>query len=267
MRTNHRPLQFLSLALVLAAGAVAPATAQDCCDDWDEPFICHLEVTHGADASRPGDDVDVVELRSGEKADLRITAFDQRGRVYPGDEIRYNVVDAGDCGRLVSWDAVSSQVLRVHARGRDGSCELTLRVPGNRNLDQRLQIYVDRRAPSEPAGAESEAHEVAERLYLAVLGREADARGLADAVAAIRAGRTEAVVSDMFRSREFAEKRSNLDARQLLDSLYRGLLGRPSDDVAERTFLARLVRNQRVDVVMGILASDEFRDDVARAVD
>jgi hypothetical protein len=97
---------------------------------------------------------------------------------------------------------------------------------------------------------------LAERLYRAILGREADDEGLQNAASEIQFGNLDRLVQTLTYSNEFGDARLNFE--QLLDQLYQGLLGR-SPDPAAKAHLARMQqRGGYIEVVKTILNSEEF---------
>jgi hypothetical protein len=100
--------------------------------------------------------------------------------------------------------------------------------------------------------------DVAARLYVALLGRDADPEGLRNASAQIRAGRTASLVSGMTTSQEFRTLQNRLSSTELLDQIYRGLLGRRPDTAARTAYLGRLEDGDVAGVVLDLVGSEEF---------
>lgn len=111
--------------------------------------------------------------------------------------------------------------------------------------------------PSIPA---DQAGTVAGRLYLAVLGREADAPGLRGATSEIQRGRINNQVAAMVGSAEFREGTQQRPAADILQQFYRGLLGRNPDPAGTNAFLPRLGRGEYTGVILEMLGSSEFRE-------
>jgi hypothetical protein len=105
----------------------------------------------------------------------------------------------------------------------------------------------------------AEAEVVAARLYVAVLGREGDPGGLRSAAAQIERGNLDAQVDSMLNSREFRRRRTEPEARQMLDQFYQGLLGRRPDATGARAYIPMLRDGQYADVLVALINSTEFR--------
>lgn len=116
--------------------------------------------------------------------------------------------------------------------------------------------------PQTPVASDvpGDATSVGRRLYLGVLGREADPGGLAGAVADIQRGRVSAVVDAFLASDEFRTVERRKSASQLLDQFYRGLLQRAPDQGGIQMYESRVARRQYADVIMALVSSDEFRN-------
>jgi hypothetical protein len=99
---------------------------------------------------------------------------------------------------------------------------------------------------------------VAQRLYSGLLGRDADPEGLRNAAAQIRAGKLDDLVANMTQSQEFRSISQRLSPSDLLDQIYRGLLGRGADTAARTAYLPRLQRGDVSNVVLDIVNSEEF---------
>ena len=104
----------------------------------------------------------------------------------------------------------------------------------------------------------SNAETVAQRLYSGLLGRDADADGLRNAAAQIRAGRLADLIAGITQSQEFRSLAQRLSPTDLLDQIYRGLLGRGADTAARTAYLPRLQRGDVNNVVLDIVSSEEF---------
>jgi hypothetical protein len=100
---------------------------------------------------------------------------------------------------------------------------------------------------------------MAARLYLAILGREADGPGLAGASAAILRGELNRQVQGMFDSAEVRQNMASRRSADLVDQFYRGLLGRGADPSGLASYTPRVERGDYVGVVLELLGSAEFR--------
>lgn len=110
----------------------------------------------------------------------------------------------------------------------------------------------------------AEAQVVAARLYVAVLGREGDPGGLRSAAAQIERGNLDSQVESMLQSREFRRRRTEPEARQMLDQFYQGLLGRRPDGTGARAYIPMLRDGQYADVLVALINSAEFRQGMER---
>lgn len=110
-------------------------------------------------------------------------------------------------------------------------------------------------------GTVDEAAIKVKRAYLGVLGREADAGGLAGWADALRRGQTSAwLCGQLAASAEFRSSRGALSPDELAQELYRGILGREGDPDGLATTAADL-RAGRLGVRAGaMLDSPEFRE-------
>jgi hypothetical protein len=108
------------------------------------------------------------------------------------------------------------------------------------------------------AASSDTAEDVAQRLYRAILGRDADPVGLRNAAAQISRGQIEALVRSMLASTEYRNLRDTVAAPEVLDRMYRALLGRPADTAARRSYLAAIEDGEEVQVIAALLASDEY---------
>ena len=101
--------------------------------------------------------------------------------------------------------------------------------------------------------------ETARRVYRALLGHDPDAGGLRAATHDVARGDLAGVVRGMTQSAEYRRLRTAHSATELLDQMYRGILDRPSDAAARRSYLSALQRGEDVDVALALFASDEYR--------
>jgi hypothetical protein len=108
------------------------------------------------------------------------------------------------------------------------------------------------------------------RLYLAALGRPADAIGLGEAAAALEAGAasTRAVAAALVASPEFAGRYGAPDNAGFVALLYQNVLGRAPDAAGLTFWLGGLDNGAlgRADVVLGLSESAEFRAATAPAL-
>ena len=105
---------------------------------------------------------------------------------------------------------------------------------------------------------QSNSQQVAHRIYRALLGRDADAAGLADSTADIDRGRTRQRVDAIVASQEFRGKVNGWSSAQFLDQIYQGLLQRDPD--AGAAGWQRMLEQRRyTDVIMAIIATPEFQ--------
>lgn len=102
----------------------------------------------------------------------------------------------------------------------------------------------------------------ANRIYKALLGRDADAAGLKDTSADIGRGRTRARVDSIVASQEFRQKVAAMTPEQVLNQIYMGLLDR-APDANSGGWLDQIKRKRYTDVIMGITGSQEFRNVIA----
>jgi hypothetical protein len=112
--------------------------------------------------------------------------------------------------------------------------------------------------PVGSAASGANADTVAQRLYSGILGRDGDPEGLRNAAAQIAAGRLTDLVAGMTQSQEFRSIAQQKSPADLLDQIYRGLLGRPADTAARTAYLPRIQRGDTAGVVLDIVNSEEF---------
>ena len=112
--------------------------------------------------------------------------------------------------------------------------------------------------PVGSAATASDPQAVAQRLYRALLGREADPEGLRNATAHVQSGRMTELVRSLTQSAEFRSATQGRPASEILDQVYRGLLGRAADATARNMYLGRIEDGDVEEVVLDLVASDEF---------
>lgn len=260
-----RPLPPLALALAMAsllslAGAgSAPARAQECEAFGPRPYVCELEVlvARPGERPRPLDPGRRLRLDAGERLDLIVDALDQSGRRFPADRLVVRLEPARRCPRgFVKIEEADAGQFRLESAGGKGECDLLLWVPGNLNLEREIRLEV--RSLLAAGYSRGQARRVAEALYRALLDREADPSGLGAAAGEIERGRLAEQVEAMVRSDEFRRERAGLPAAELLTGVYRGLLGRDPDRAGERSYLGEVERGRLAEVVLAIVASEEF---------
>jgi hypothetical protein len=138
------------------------------------------------------------------------------------------------------------------------SCRILSAGPGEaKSLEMGWSDVVSSLRPMSESSEDS-AREVAGRLYRAILGRDAEPEGLRNAAAEIERGRTESLVRGMIASPEYRKLRSQSSAEELLDQIHRGLRGRPADNAARRTYLSPIERGEDAQVILALLAADQY---------
>jgi hypothetical protein len=267
MTMNPWPRRRLSLAAVALTLLAAASTvhAQRCGGDWSEPYVCSVvvELVSGGrgKALEPGQEL-AIEPRG--QAELQATAYDQRSRTFPSRRLALTLDLDESCAKLLAVEDLGSGGYRIKAGERTGSCSLWLLTSGNLNLDREIKVQVARPTSSgsfqPPDAAAARRNEVlARRLYLAILGREPDPAGLADALTQLSRGRRSAQVEGMLKSGEFLRRSTSLSAAQMLDAFYQGLLGRPADQGAQG-YRRDVERRRYAAVLDSLLESKEFND-------
>lgn len=269
--TAARPAVTAFVAASLLAGVVllaapgSPAAAQSCVACGPRPYICDVDIS----AQRPGDRGRGMDARRGlslsgdETIELRAEGIDQSGRRYPSERGLFVLETGRDCrSGAVRIDDSGDGRFRISAGSGRGGCELWLRVPGNQNLEWRIPVEIRSAAAGGYDRMQSEY--IGRRLYLALLGRDADRDGLSSAVAEIQRGRLSDLVEAMLRSSEYVSQRSGLSASQRLEDIYQGLLGRVPDSGGVRRYLGEVERGRVAGVVIDIVRSEEFEGRMQR---
>lgn len=103
-----------------------------------------------------------------------------------------------------------------------------------------------------------EAENIGARLFKAIVGRDGGSTGPAEAATQIMVGKLQSQVEAMFDSSEFRQKSSGMNATQILDQIYQGLLDRKADDAGVRTYLRDIEGRRYASVVMKIINDTEF---------
>lgn len=279
MHRHRRLSTVFSLSLLTVLGALgalaapAPAAAQDCDADWDQPYVCEIELVASARGQNARSPVrETLRLAPGSSTVLSVRPIDQAGRGFPAERFAYQIVPGSACSGLVDIGEQSHGEIRIDTGNRAGSCELALRPANNMNLDRRVTLQVtgtslgEVRDPADSVGDYDERSELLARwLYRGILGREGEPSGIEAAATAIAAGRLDHQVETMLVSQEFAERRRGMSAAQLLDSFYQGLLGRSTDAAGARRYTDDMIRGEYEEVLEEILESEELRDRLNRA--
>ena len=246
------------LVPILVAVSAWAQTQPGCLERWTRPVACAIrlsvETSHGRWRDlRPGAR---IRIPAGDAIVLHAEARDQNGWRFPEDRMRIGLDIDPNCGDALRPHQLENGDWRIAAGARHGRCRAIVWVPGNLNLDEKITFEIVSRAIA--GYTRDQAQFIARSLYRAILGRGPDREGLEAATVEIQRGRLKSEVESMFSSREFARRRRSLSAAELLDSLYRGLLGRPPDSAGVRTYLHDLERGRRTRVVLKIIRSDEF---------
>ncbi len=98
-------------------------------------------------------------------------------------------------------------------------------------------------------------------IYLGVLAREPDSDGTAGYIEKLRrTGSPTAVITDLLHSEEFQRKNLAFIALNLVQALYRGILGREADAEGIATYTRKLVEGADLEGLSAdLIKSDEFR--------
>lgn len=265
----HRTTFFVLalFTLTLAAGAAATGAQVDI-GRWTAPVAARTVL------SLPGHgtvDGDTLHLPVSQRVELEVHATDQLGRAFPQQRFRFEFEFERDCNGLVELvDASDDGVTLQTGRGA-GACDVLLWIPGNMNLDRRLQVVVGGSAQAaavgnQPAVIDTREGRIAGSLFRALLAREPEADWLAAAAIQIRGGDTRTPLRAILGSPEFSQRRSTVGPEELLRGIYQGLLGREPDAGAYRTYLERIRRGNIEEVVGVVLRSSEFQQRHAAAV-
>jgi hypothetical protein len=118
--------------------------------------------------------------------------------------------------------------------------------------------------PQAPAAySRTDAETIAARLYRGLLGREGDSAGLAVATSEVIRGNLAGQVNSMVQSPEFRQKAQQVNASQLLDQFFAGLLGRKPDSSAVSAYLQKMQTMRYAEVAMSIINSAEFKQSLS----
>ena len=216
----------------------------------------------------------VVELKAnqslplGERREFQVwlEAWDARGRQLPQSQLKYQVATDNHCPGRYSIEAITPHRFRVRMLREDLSgCGLYARLVSPTTLERPVKLAWNLGAAGATYGR-TEAEFVVDRLYRALLRRSPDREGFYSAVQRVDAGRVTEVIEQLFASEEFRTSYRGATTAQLLDGIYRGLLGRVPD-AAAAPYQARLADGaDRVRVVLEILRSREFQSLLDRNV-
>lgn len=266
---HHRPSARLlvtgfaaALSGILLALPVSAAD-QECTDEWRDPVVCAVELSIVGEGERRERVIerDTLELPTRTAFDLYADPYDQWGERFPLRRFDLRI-EPGDrrrgCDDLLTIERTEEEEgrMRLETGDRTGTCELLLWVPGNLNLDRELRIEVSRERAT--GRAHSKLELLARWLFQGILGREGDDAGLRAAANEIQKGQLRAQVEAMVGSPEFRKRRAGLPARELLEDLYQGLLGRRPDSSGVRRYLDDVERGNLTGVVLELLQSDEL---------
>ena len=105
----------------------------------------------------------------------------------------------------------------------------------------------------------------ARRLYLALLNREPDQRGLDETAADLQRGNLRGRVRQIVESQEFRERTASLPVTHALEQMHRGLLNRPPDAAAVTNHIAAMEARQYAEVTLRLIDTAEYRDQLAEA--
>jgi hypothetical protein len=103
----------------------------------------------------------------------------------------------------------------------------------------------------------------ARRLYLALLNREPDQRGLEETAADLQRGNLRGRVRQIVQSPEFRERTASLPVTHALEQMHRGLLNRPPDAAAVTDHIAAMEARQYAEVTLRLIDTAEYRQQLA----
>lgn len=104
---------------------------------------------------------------------------------------------------------------------------------------------------------------IARRLYLALLNREPEPRGLDETAADLQRGNLRERVRHIVQSQEFRERTASLPVTHALEQMHRGLLNRPPDAAAVTNHIAAMEARQYAEVALRLIDTAEFRQQLA----
>jgi len=245
-------------------------------NQWSQPMVADTVLNVLGRGSLDGE---TLYLPPGERISIEASAVDQDGRPFPQERFRFGFDLDSSCGGLVQLEDFEHGTIHLRTADRTGTCNALFWVPNNMNLDRPLQIEVGRRGGAylqpkpgvRPPGAYGRGDDgvdshnvfVATSVFEAILGREADNRWLSEASAEVGRGHTRDLIRSLLDSPEFRERRSRLSPDQLLESFYRGLLGRDVDPSGQRNYIGDVRNGHYEGVIVDILGSEEYRQRLA----
>lgn len=109
------------------------------------------------------------------------------------------------------------------------------------------------------AYSRADAEIIGKRLYLAILGREADTAGLNVTVDELMRANLPAQAQSLFDSTEFRNTQGRKSSAELLAQFYRGLLDRNPDQAGIDAFMPRMDRKTYTNVIAEMVRSPEFQ--------
>ena len=242
--------------------AVSTPVLQDC-GNWSRSVLCDVEFAVALDGGRWQrlDPREGVTVAPGQRLEILLHGHDQYGRDFPEHRLLL-VLEPRDCGQLFDIAQPERARVSLQAVAGGGNCAIDLWIPGNLNFEWRVPLAISPAARSGYSRAEAEL--IVRGLYLGLLGREPDEPSFAPAVVEVQRGNLDSQVQAMTGSAEFLQGLVGVAPYDLLDRLYRGLLGRPVDPGGVRTYLNELERRRYAEVVLRILRSPEFEERLAR---
>ena len=105
----------------------------------------------------------------------------------------------------------------------------------------------------------------ARRLYLALLNREPDQRGLDETAADLQRGNLRGRVRQIVEGQEFRERTASLPVTHALEQMHRGLLNRPPDAAAVTTHIAAMEARQYAEVTLRLIDTAEYQQQLEEA--
>jgi len=271
-----------TLIILLAVGAAAVAalaapvagaaqTAPLAPSQWDQPVVAETVLRAPGQGTVEGD---TLRLPAGKRVGVEAEARDQNGRSFPQERFRFGFDLDSSCNGLVQLENFDHGTINLRTADRTGSCDVLFWVPNNMNLDRRLRIEVGRTSrPTPTAIAPTPVGElvvgnryelIAASIYRAVLGRDPNARWLADAATEARRGHSPDLIRNLLGTDEFSSRRQRLSPEQLLESFYRGMLGRDLDPSGRQTYTNDVRAGRYEEVLLDLFRSDELRQRLAR---
>ncbi len=114
-----------------------------------------------------------------------------------------------------------------------------------------------------PATTGSASQVTANRIYRALLGRDADAVGLTDTATDIERGRTRQRIDAIVGGTEFRNHVRGMQSTQIVTQVYQGLLQRDPDFPGATSWQRLMEQGRYSDAVLGIMDSAEFQNKIA----